>query len=106
MNGYTNIEQLFLIGSRKEILCREHALNLIASVAGGSRSRQIFTMSSSRCPGNTKRLLSIFCYGTTRPVTHSRRRLQQFLNDARHTSYSSFSSTISDPRSSSVEKCT
>src|SRR4029453_540513 len=28
MNGYTNIEQLFLARSGKEILCREHALNL------------------------------------------------------------------------------
>ena len=44
MNGYTNIEQLFLVGSRKEVLCREHALNLLASVAGDGRSRQIFTM--------------------------------------------------------------
>jgi hypothetical protein len=39
-------------------------------------------------------------------VTHSRRRLPQLLNDAPHTSYSSFSSTISDPRSPFVEKCT
>ena len=38
MNGYTNIEQLLLVGSRKEILCREHALNLLASVAGDGRS--------------------------------------------------------------------
>jgi len=44
MNSYANIEQLFLIGGRKEILCREHALDLLARVAGDRCSRQILTM--------------------------------------------------------------
>ena len=47
MNGHTNIEQLLLVGRRKEILSCEHALNLLASVTDDGRSRQIFTMRSS-----------------------------------------------------------